>query len=296
VRTSRLHAAADVATRVVAVLTVAGLAGLAGTISYQHMVLLARRHNVFGLDAHAFPICVDGLDLVCVLVLLADRRTHRPSGRLPWIVLTIGTLASIAANVAVAPNDTIARAISGWSAIALLAAAKMLAHLFEPTTNAAPQPTRPGPPQALAATPDQAAEPPQPGTAPQPPPGGDTLPGRGHQRRRNPGDVARRVPTSPDAYARWCAIWHATRHLGAATRDVADTHGVSLRTLQFIRAAGEAGHLAPPPDQPHQPEPVPPTPAPAAAHEPTPDSAVAHPAMSGQPEPGPAPILTGHHT
>ena len=63
-RTSRLHAAADVATRGVAVLTVAGLAGLAATISYQHMVLLARRHGVSGIDAHAFPICVDGLDLV----------------------------------------------------------------------------------------------------------------------------------------------------------------------------------------------------------------------------------------
>src|SRR6266700_1176933 len=84
VRTSRLHAAADVATRVVAVLTVAGLAGLAGTISYQHMVLLARRNGVSGIDAHAFPICVDGLDLILgVLVLLADRRTQRPSGQLP---------------------------------------------------------------------------------------------------------------------------------------------------------------------------------------------------------------------
>src|SRR5947207_16016695 len=101
------------------------------------MVLLARRHSVSGIDAHAFPICVDGLDLIGVLVLLADRRSQRPSGQLPWIVLTVGTLASIAANVAVAPNDTIARAISGWSAIALLAAAKMLAHPFEPTTTAA---------------------------------------------------------------------------------------------------------------------------------------------------------------
>jgi hypothetical protein len=46
VRTSRLHAAADVATRIVAVLTVAGLAGLAATISYQHMVLLAAARRV----------------------------------------------------------------------------------------------------------------------------------------------------------------------------------------------------------------------------------------------------------
>jgi len=263
VRTSRLHAAADVATRVVAVLTVAGLAGLAATISYQHMVLLARRHGVSGIDAHAFPICVDGLDLIGVLVLLADRRSRRPSGQLPWIVLTGGTLASIAANVAVAPDNTIARAISGWSAIALLAAAKMLAHLFEPTTtpttphNAAPCLT--ATPAATATPPDLTAAPPHPDTPPAAPPSGDTTPPRG-QRRRTRGDVARRVPTSPDAYARWCAIWDATRHLPAATRDVAQTQGVSLRTLQFIRAAGEAGHLTPPPP----PVPVPPVATPSA--------------------------------
>ena len=266
--------------------TALGLAGLAATISYQHMVLLARRHSVSGIDAHAFPICVDGLDLVGVLVLLADRRSRRPSGQLPWIVLTVGTLASIAANVAVAPNDTIARAISGWSAIALLAAAKMLAHLFEPTTTpATPQNAAPG----LTATPEAAATPPEPpaalphpDTSPTTPPSGDTTPPRG-PRRRTSGDVARRVPTSPDAYARWCAIWEATRHLPAATRDLAQTHGVSLRTLQFIRAAGDAGHLTPP----AQSEPVPPAVTPAASEQ------QADPAAPDQPDADPAAALAG---
>jgi hypothetical protein len=289
VRTSRLHAAADVATRVVAVLTVAGLAGLAATISYQHMVLLARRHGVSGIDAHAFPICVDGLDLIGVLVLLADRRSRRPSGQLPWIVLTVGTIASIAANVAVAPNDTIARAISGWSAIALLAAAKMLAHLFEPTTTAAtPDGTTErstATPTATATPPDPTAAPPHPDTPPAAPRGGDTAPRRTQQGRTN-GDVARRVPTSPDAYARWCAIWDATRHLPAATRDIAQTHGVSLRTLQFIRAAGDAGHLTPP----SQPEPVPPAATPAAPEEP------AELAGPDQPEPDSAAVLARRQT
>ena len=288
-RTSRLHAAADVATRVVAVLTVAGLAGLAATISYQHMVLLARRHGVSGIDAHAFPICVDGLDLIGVLVLLADRRSRRPSGQLPWIVLTVGTIASIAANVAVAPNDTIARAISGWSAIALLAAAKMLAHLFEPTTTAAtPSATTESPtatPTATATPPEPATAPPNPDTPPAAPPGGDTTPPRAQQRRSS-GDAARRVPTSPDAYTRWRAIWDATRHLPAATRDIAQTHGVSLRTLQFIRAAGDAGHLTPP----SQPEPVPPAATPAASDQQT------DPAAPDQPEPDSAAVLAGHQT
>ncbi len=298
-RTSRLHAAADVATRVVAVLTVAGLAGLAGTISYQHMLLLARRHGVLGLDAHAFPICVDGLDLIGVLVLLADRRTRRPSGRLPWIVLTVGTLASIAANVAVAPNNPIARAISGWSAIALLAAAKMLAHLFEPITTTAATPPRRGTADRLTATPEPTAATPHPGAAPPQlhappaaPPRGATSTVRG-RRRRTPGDVARRVPTSPDAYARWCTIWAATRHRPAATRDIAHTQGVSLRTLQFIRAAGEAGHLTPPPDQPHQgPQPAQP-PSPAA----TADDDTGTPGTPPeQREPDPTATLTGDRT
>jgi hypothetical protein len=280
VHTSRVHAATDVATRVVAVLTVAGLAGLAATISYQHMVLLARRHGVSGIDAHAFPICVDGLDLIGVLVLLSDRRSRRPSGQLPWTVLTVGTLASIAANVAVAPDNTIARAISGWSAIALLAAAKMLAHLFEPTTTPTSAPTGSG--DSPTATPPAVATPPDLAAAP--PSGGTSSPPR--QRRGTSGDVARRVPTSPDAYARWCAIWEATRHLPAATRDVAQTQGVSLRTLQFIRAAGEAGHLT----SPIQAAPVLQAAAPAANEQPA-DAAAPDP-----PEPDPAAVLAGQWT
>jgi len=104
---------ADKLTRALAVLTVSGLAVLAARISYRHMLLLAERSHVYGLDAHAFPISVDGLELIGVLVLLADRRTGRRSGWLPWTVLGTGTLASITANIAVAPNNLVARAISG---------------------------------------------------------------------------------------------------------------------------------------------------------------------------------------
>jgi hypothetical protein len=307
VRTSRLQAAADLATRVVAVLTVAGLAGLAATISYQHMVLLARRHGVSGIDAHAFPICVDGLDLIGVLVLLSDRRSGRPSGRLPWIVLTVGTVASIAANVAVAPNNTIARAISGWSAIALLAAAKMLGHLFEPATTPEPGPSRPGDsrtatPPAAAAPPGPVAAPPAPNAPAAAPPREDTTP----PRPGRAGDVARRIPTSPDAYARWRAVWEATRHLPAATRETARAHGVSLRTLQFIRAAGQAGHLAGPAQTPpasaadKPPNVVPTAPKPTATEpavaEPSEAERAGDPAGPDRPEPSSAGVLTGQPT
>ena len=239
---------ADHATRVIAVATVSGLAALAARISYRHMLLLAERSHEYGLDAHAFPLTVDGLDLIGVLVLLADRRTGRRSGWLPWTVLTVGTLASISANIAVAPNNLVARAISGWSAVALLAAAKMLAHLFEPTQSADRQA-------------GQSTQEAVPGSAPTPTPANgagdsprDTVDVRGHQRRRVAGDAARRVPTSDAARAKWIAIWQAIQHLDTATPEVAAAHAVSLRTLQFIRAAGQEGHLQPPDPQPRPQE------------------------------------------
>jgi hypothetical protein len=82
--------------------TVAGLAGIAGAIGYSHMRRLAAAHGDTGWHAHAFPLSVDGVEIVASLVLLADRRADRKSGWLPWAALTIGTAASLAANIATA--------------------------------------------------------------------------------------------------------------------------------------------------------------------------------------------------
>lgn len=243
------HTLADKTIRTIAVATVSGLAALAAWISYHHMLLLARRSGQSGIDAHAFPLTVDGLDLIGVLVLLADRRTSRRSGWLPWTVLTVGTLASITANIAVAPDNPVARAISGWSAIALLAAAKMLAHLFEPThpTNNRNQTAAEQAPPTTAPTPSAAN-----GADHRP---RDTVDVHSYQRRRVTGNTAPRVPDSDAARAKWSAIWHATKHMDTATPEAAAAHGVCLRTLQFIRAAGRDGRLDPPDAQPH-PEPT----------------------------------------
>jgi hypothetical protein len=63
--------------------TVAGLAGIAGAISYSHMQELAATHGETGWQAHAFPLSVDGIEMVASLVLVADRRSGRRSGWLP---------------------------------------------------------------------------------------------------------------------------------------------------------------------------------------------------------------------
>jgi hypothetical protein len=60
--------------------TVVGLAGIAGAISYSHMAELARLHGEVGWRSHAFPVPVDGIEVVASLVLLAHRRAGTRAG------------------------------------------------------------------------------------------------------------------------------------------------------------------------------------------------------------------------
>jgi hypothetical protein len=115
----------------IAAATVAGLAGVAGALSYSHMRQLAQDHGQAGWHAHAFPLSVDGIEIVTSLVLLADRRAGRRSGWLPWTALALGTAGSFAANIATAHPDLVSRIIAGWPAVALLIAVKLLSGILE---------------------------------------------------------------------------------------------------------------------------------------------------------------------
>jgi hypothetical protein len=126
--------------------TVAALAGIAGAISYSHMRQLAVDHGQAGWHAHAFPLSVDGIEIVASLVLLADRRAGRKSGWLPWAALAIGTAGSLAANIATAEPGIISRVIAGWPALALLIAVKLLSGMLDHHASshaASPSPARP---------------------------------------------------------------------------------------------------------------------------------------------------------
>src|SRR5215472_5913712 len=125
--------------------TVAGLAGIAGALSYSHMRQLAEAHANTGWHAHTLPLSVDGVEIVASLVLLADRRTGHRSGWLPWAALITGTAASLAANVATAQPSTISRIIAGWPALALLIAVKLLSGMLEHHDTGGPSLSRPRP-------------------------------------------------------------------------------------------------------------------------------------------------------
>jgi hypothetical protein len=127
-----------------AISTVAALAGLAGAISYSHMRQLAAEQGQAGWHAHAFPLSVDGLEVVASLVLLAGDRSGRRPGWLPWAALVIGTAGSLAANVATAGPSTISRIIAGWPALALLIAVKLLPGMLNHPAVTRPIAAQPG--------------------------------------------------------------------------------------------------------------------------------------------------------
>ncbi len=118
----------------------------------------AEQHGETGWRAHAFPLSVDGIEIVASLVLLADRRAGRRSGWPPWAALAAGTLASVAANVAVGGSDLIGRTVAGWPAFALLVAIKLLSGLLEPRLHAAAVPDHRSPDDPYGANPGPAID------------------------------------------------------------------------------------------------------------------------------------------
>jgi len=105
---------------------VALLALIAGTVSYLHMHTLVARHGQPGWVAALTPFSVDGMIVAAPATLLADSRTGRRGGLLPWALLVAGSVASLAANVAVAEPALIGRVIAAWPSFALTASYELL--------------------------------------------------------------------------------------------------------------------------------------------------------------------------
>ena len=102
------------------------LALIAGTVSYLHMHALVALHGQPGWVAALTPLSVDGTIVAASTTLLADSRSGERGGFLPWALLIVGSVASLAANVAVAEPTTIGRVIAAWPSFALIGSYEML--------------------------------------------------------------------------------------------------------------------------------------------------------------------------
>ncbi|HUY48120.1 MAG TPA: DUF2637 domain-containing protein [Streptosporangiaceae bacterium] len=102
------------------------LALIAGTVSYLHMHALVARHGQPGWVAALTPFSVDGMIVAASTTLLAESRSGHRGGVLPWALLVAGSVASLAANVAVAEPTLIGRVIAAWPSFALTASYELL--------------------------------------------------------------------------------------------------------------------------------------------------------------------------
>jgi Protein of unknown function (DUF2637) len=121
---------------------VALLAVIAGTVSYLHMHVLVSLHGQPGWVAALTPLSVDGMIVAASTTLLADSRSGRRGGVLPWALLVIGSVASLAANVAVAEASVTGRVIAAWPSFALIGSYELLMRHVRRTTSAAQSETR----------------------------------------------------------------------------------------------------------------------------------------------------------
>jgi hypothetical protein len=91
------------------------LALIAGTVSYLHMYALVALHGQPGWVAALTPLSVDGMIVAASTTLLSESRSGQRGGALPWLLLVIGSVASLAANVAVAEPTAVGRGDRGMA-------------------------------------------------------------------------------------------------------------------------------------------------------------------------------------
>jgi hypothetical protein len=102
------------------------LAVIAAIISYRHMFVLVHRYGESSWTAALLPVSVDGMIVASSMSLLASSRQGQRSGVLPWVLLVLGSVASLSANVAVAEPSAVGRLIAAWPSCALIGAYELL--------------------------------------------------------------------------------------------------------------------------------------------------------------------------
>ncbi|MGY2876462.1 hypothetical protein ACVW00_003652 [Marmoricola sp. URHA0025 HA25] len=101
----------------------------AAVISLSHVRALALRAGESELTSWLLPVSIDGAVVAAVSVLLADSRAGRRPAPLTWLLLALGLVASLAANVASAEPTATARAVAAWPPVALALGIEVLAGL-----------------------------------------------------------------------------------------------------------------------------------------------------------------------
>lgn len=104
---------------------VAVVAAVAAVVSYAHMQQLAAEAGE-GWRSHLLPLSVDGLLIAAAGSMVVARLHDRKPSALAWTALTLGIVASLAANVAAAEPTMVGRLVAAWSPLALALSFELL--------------------------------------------------------------------------------------------------------------------------------------------------------------------------
>src|SRR3569833_339657 len=98
--------------RLATVFSVVLLAVIAAVESFGHMRELALRHGEARWSATLIPFSVDGMVVAASMSVLPASKMGRRGEWLSWALLIVGSLASFAANAAIASPTTVGRLIA----------------------------------------------------------------------------------------------------------------------------------------------------------------------------------------
>jgi Protein of unknown function (DUF2637) len=209
------------------------LALIAGTVSYLHMHTLVELHGQPGWVAALTPLSVDGMIVAASTTLLADSRCGRSGGLLPWALLVAGSVASLAANVAVAEPSLIGRVIAAWPSFALTACYELLTRQVR---------------RSSADTGSRSRRPQRSRSVPAPP----TRPAPAAELRLvRPAELGKANRTPAGADLQWRAWQWAQAHRTAGGSlpsggAIGAAHGRHERWGRLVKNAGQAGTFGPP--------------------------------------------------
>src|SRR6266700_2379858 len=100
------------------------------------MHALVALHGQPGWVAVLTPLSVDGMIVAASTTLLSDSRSGGRGGVLPWALLAVGSVASLAANMAVAEPTVTGRVIAAWPSFALIGSYLLLVRQIRATATA----------------------------------------------------------------------------------------------------------------------------------------------------------------
>jgi Protein of unknown function (DUF2637) len=117
------------------------LAAAAFTLSYDALHQLALDSRVRPGLAWLWPVVIDGTIVVALLTMLAAKRANVPTGY-PWTLAGLFSAASVAFNIAHAPDRLVAQLVFAMAPVALV----LTTHLLMQQASWRPAPTRPAAP------------------------------------------------------------------------------------------------------------------------------------------------------